>query len=691
MANGVPQTTPGIVDKVLDLVGAGADVRQDVTSLISTVGQLVAGVTSVVGFINIAIKVLQWIGALDTDQTQQQLSQTVQNIWNAVISEAKKDALVEVQDVRSAVETAAHELRRTLNAQSLATDDLERLLGLYNNDILQTMLKMLGSPAYQLTLFVPSEYAQAPWYLGLDPTLYWLVPETVMATPNHTQTPPPLLQFKPGDLRWDYRLCLPVVLELATVMISYLKALDPAFRTTGQFHDDVAQLSGFLATFADNMTLCLQWTRDYTWEDDYSGLSPGAWPVGAVDICSGSSVVDPLWQDGVITYSEPDNHVVEPPPVHVANLADSVARAAAVRERKWQTLYDGSGIPELRNVVEQLTALTKVPDVSETVHFSLNRYANRVLAGEGSQHVPATSVCAGRDFPAAIYQVSRTIVVNADNQTQLYAKYYQIPYEFFLESYTSTANVQDWSSAIQRVPLTPGIGSIAINVQLFDWIVEGLPFTQGPRSHVSELRQLVSMYAGGSTEQLPVRRYPGLDPAVAIFSDAVRYGTSPDEPGIAQNYRYGMVTIDYELELSDGKAVFRLQNHPDQGSFSGLYLVVEETPGSQAEWGGAPIFAGRRVLRTTVDVSMVGLEYHVHPEYFSYRKGCVAKAAALLNRIRQLAQVRRISIPRWDPWKYQNVGGYLETIHQVSPQLLEQAEEMTAVQRNKPGRDGSSD
>jgi hypothetical protein len=458
-------------------------------------------------------------------------------------------------------------------------------------------------------------------------------------------------------------------------MIAYIKALDPAFRTTGHYYDHVANLHDFLATFADNMTLCLQWTRDFTLQDDVAGDAQGGWPVGAVDICSGSSVVDPGWNDGVLTYRDTQGGSIEPGWIRVSNIDESVTRAAGVRERKWQALYEASGIPTLRQLIDHLRTLKKVPDTSETVQFFVTRFANRVEAGKGSQHVPATGVCAGRDFPATIYQVARTISITVHKQPEVYtALYPAIPYKFFLESYASTANPLDWTSAIERIPIPLGAGSINIKAELFDWIVEAVPFIQGPRSHPSELKQLVSMFAGGLTGTPSVRRYPGLDPAVAIFSDANKYGTSPDEPGIAQNYRNGTITIEYQLELSDGKAVCRLQNHPDQGSFQGVYFVVEETPGSQAEWGGAPVFGGKQVLRSNVDVSMTGLEYHVGSDYFKYRKDCVGKAVALLGRIYKLSQVNNIPVPKWDPWQYENVGAYLKAIREVSPRLLDESQ-----------------
>jgi hypothetical protein len=687
MTNGTPPAQqpaqPTTVDKVLDALGASAGVRKDIGDLISVAGSIVSATTSIIGFVNTAQKVLQVLGLIgSTDSGQQQMQQTVQNIWNAVTNAARTQDFRDVIDLRGEVEAASDELRRTLNSQSFTKNDRDRLLGLYDEQILPAMHKMLGFSPYQRTLFVPDEYANDPWRSAdpfFDPAR-WLVPQTLMPTPAATEAGPPFHELNPGDSRWDYRLFLPAVMELVGVMIPYMKALDPAFRTTGQFHSDIVTLRGFLTQFADNMTRCLQWTRDFEIADmfvlgpPFESPTQVGWPVGAVDICSGSAVVEPLWNDGVTL------------PPQVANLADSVARAATVRARKWQALYDASGIPELRNLIDQLTGLQKVPDSSETVQILTERYANRVQAGEASQHLAATRVCESRDFSATVYHVTRTMIMRIKMQPELYANFYAIPYEFWLESYTSLAPVLDqtqapvldWTQAVQRARLGPDVASLDIDVQLFDWVVEAVPFARGPRARPSAVKDLIAMAVDPTSGPI-VRRYPGLDPAIAPYTAATRFGNDPDSPGIAQNYRSGRVTIDVETEFSDGEAVITLRNHPEQGSFAGLYLVVEETPGPQAsDWGAAPVFGGKRVLRSGVEVGepgvgMVGLEYHVPAAYFEYRKQCAAKAAALFNRIQKLAQAQQTPIPRWDPWQYESVGAYLDAVEQVSAGLIREA------------------
>src|SRR5262249_34192154 len=83
---------------------------------------------------------------------------------------------------------------------------------------------------------------------------------------------PSFWQLNTGDYRWDYRHFLPAIIEAITARLGHILALEPLFRTTGYFRNDLAEMREQLTAFANNMVNCLQWTRDYDTSKDITLL-----------------------------------------------------------------------------------------------------------------------------------------------------------------------------------------------------------------------------------------------------------------------------------------------------------------------------------------------------------------------------------------------------------------------------------
>src|SRR5262245_1914686 len=71
-------------------------------------------------------------------------------------------------------------------------------------------------------------------------------------------------------------------------------------------------------------------------------------------------------------------------------------------------------------------------------------------------------------------------------------------------------------------------------------------------------------------------------------------GNAADNRGQIGNERKGTIHIDYDLTKSDGKVTMKLRNRPEEGCFSNVFVVIEETP--------RPTPGPHPVVRTAFDI-----------------------------------------------------------------------------------------
>jgi hypothetical protein len=141
-------------------------------------------------------------------------------------------------------------------------------------------------------------------------------------------------------------------------------------------------------------------------------------------------------------------------------------------------------------------------------------------------------------------------------------------------------------------------------------------------------------------------------------------GDAADNSGQVDNERHGTIHIDYDLARSDGQVTIKLRNRPEEGNFSNVFLVVEETP--RPSPGPVP------VLRTAWDITTVGRELHLPQEYFDYAEECLAKFIALIAATARRTDFGKPgpAIPTWDPARYPNVEMYLREVNQIDPHAI---------------------
>lgn len=470
---------------------------------------------------------------------------------------------------------------------------------------------------------------------------------------------------------------LPPVIKATTSMLAHFVAIEPLFRTTGHYRDRLTEMRGELTNFAGNMLNCLQWTRDYDpFSDKYYRPMAYGWPVGAVDICSGAAAFNPNWNEGVLSVPSPpakqdpggrDVPLPQEEPPIVTNVQESLERASEQRAQDFMAVFLQSGIPELLIYIAYIDEQIRVPKTSETVRMDVRKLGARKRVGTAKRTVEASAVCEARDFTADVYHFPRELIVSTTKQPLFYADFYRIPYHYYLESYSGDGPTLDPKLALTRKELTQLSGSLELKASCFDWEVEELKISRtvmgtAGLSSSSGLRQLAQSALDPTS---PTRRYPGLVDAKALSDwEKMQWGDDPDKPGMATHRRLGSINIDYDIESGDrdDRITIRLRNHPEDGSFEHLYLVVEEIPG--------PEKTNLPPIRTSLDVSMIGLEYHLPSEYFQYCRDCLNKAAALLEKIRHLAQVSQVPLPRWDPWQYQSISDYVKAVQQEHPEML---------------------
>jgi hypothetical protein len=165
----------------------------------------------------------------------------------------------------------------------------------------------------------------------------------------------------------------------------------------------------------------------------------------------------------------------------------------------------------------------------------------------------------------------------------------------------------------------------------------------------------------------PLLRNPGifLKPAAVDQLELYFSVDAADNEGQIRKPTWGSITLDYTLRRTDGHVSIAIHNRPADGNFAHVFLVIEETPGPSNLPPKPPI-------RTALDISTVGLEHHLDQDYFDHREECDERLADLLEYLGHFVRVEPPGppIPRWDPFRFEDVEQYMALVHQLQPRII---------------------
>jgi hypothetical protein len=620
----------------------GIGIDQKVVEVIGACITLAIGLASVVGTVGSAISLLKVLGVFGSDSQQNMLvsiNKKVQEIHNTLIALGKQDTINKVVSEWAKVNAARQELVRYA-VDDFPDEDDRKLLRDYLKSLREAGSTLLR-PDWQRDVFTLSYFANQPWYYQTD----WLEPISESDAPPEAD----IKRFREQTInRWDYTPYIGAIFDITSVLLSFYKALDPAYRTTRQFESEIRELADGLQTFGDMMVKHILWTREWQGTDILAYPMVSGWPVGAVDACSGASVFTKNWNVGVESIQIGPLSWYNPPTV--TNEEKCLELAAKHRHLDWLTVVNASGAPKVLQMAAIIKELATVPSSSETVETSIRKLAKRSFVENNQRKTPATLGCDQVTFTTAINHVQREIKVIATLQSKRDQQSYAIPYTFAVESYPTSFDLSAYTGIkpLARVELNEQNESFTLKeVTTFDWEIKSNKLaTATSGATLQKVNQLrLDKYVQIATKH-PDVFYPIMQPWSPLSSfDFLSILSDPDLAGIPRNMGIMReVTLEYSLELHDGQATIHFKNFPETGNFAGVYLVIEEQPRSLENESMKP------PIRTLIDISMIGVEFHLPSEYFDYIAMCEARSRVIVKEIEYAFQLKQKPIPPWDPY-----------------------------------------
>lgn len=649
----------GVLNAVQDLLGMNNQLRKLTSDIFALAGSL----ASIVGCVQAAVKMVEMLGLLGpnpTDQALKRITQLVEQIWTLLLNLAGDIKITQIREQVSKARTAQDALTDYVKYPHPPPPQAR-----------QTLLNALEKAREARHNLLSSDYQKAPFAWSMFQGQQWASDASwIVHRPHPALTPPPDVlagsQLFNGAYRWDYRALLPGVIEVVNTLLAFYKAVDPAFRTTGRFREELQSMAADLQEFVQRTMLCLQWTKDYDpflhkW---YRPMADG-WPVGAVDACTGSSAFEPHWKKGVIAVPSPPGGAGLPDPPTVLNVQESLQRAAEERERAWMSVFLNSAVTEVAQLQRRVAELATPPRVSETVVLSAQRTGTRTEARPRSVVVPWSLGCNEKTFDARVFQIQREWRIRATTQPAFFAEQYTIPYRIYIEAYPHVTDpVENPHFVMERKELIPGADSTAtVQASQFDWEVEQPGLLQFDPSRPL-LKRIQSWH---QTKYQTLTYAPGnllLKPILQIGNiEAIITADVTEADGRVGKRYTGPVTFDYTLTKSDGEMTLRLRNRPADGNFAHVYLVIEETP--------RPVGGTHPPIRTVYELSTVAVELHLPRAYFRHVEGCKAALARILDYIhRKRIPAPVPPVPPWDPTRFPEVVEYLQAVNRLNPALI---------------------
>ncbi|MFN2136712.1 MAG: hypothetical protein ACK2UK_12210 [Candidatus Promineifilaceae bacterium] len=672
----------GIDKKVVNVVSASIGIVIGLASVYGTVG-------AVVNLLN----VLGIFGGAPQDDTLKSLAKEVHNTYQLLKNEINDDLLLRVNKARSIVSTSSDFIEDYLQDENLTPDDW-RDLKVTVKELHRVTDEMLG-PNWQRNQFSLSSFGAKEavsnandwtdqykyrWY----PFTHWLdiVPfkaEDKGDQKNKKKCPEFTFDLSGADLkqfaadptapskRWDYVPFIAIIMHGISVYLTGIKALDPAYRTTRTFDNELYCKAMYLQQFGDAIIKHILWTREWDANEttlwDYQ-LEEG-WPVGAVNACTGDSAIAVHWREGIETEPLAAGIQTLDGMLRITNMGESLARARRKRELDWLTMVAASPAPQVLHMAALLRELATVPKESETVEVRTTAVAHREFLEKRERLTPQAIGCDPMPFTAAVHRVRRRVTVRATLQPERYQQSYAIPYRFWLESYPAGHDLVPILSVppLDRVELKSEGGALTLKeATTFDWEVSStklaIDVSGLVQTSIGKLKKDVYVQLALQKPELYAPLTEPLDSSVLAFPD-------PDLPGVARNLGRQSITLDYLANREDGEVVFEFRNRPpdqsgQQGNFAGVFLVIEEQPRDSEQ-----------MIRTQIDISMVGEELHLPAAYFEYIELCETRARVILKEIEQDFQLKQEPIPPWDPQEMPFVHQWVQQILKEHPNVLE--------------------
>lgn len=672
---------PGTIKGLADMAG-GLGIDPKVWQILEASLNLLFNLTSVTGAagaaVNLARLLLPGSGGQPSQLTV--IGENVQKLLNMEYKGHRQAVMVSLAQDWAVTQGARAALNDFLLDESPGILAFQAL-NAHAEKLYETALKLLHKDYQKLTK-MQDDYSGQPWYTDRS----WLVSRS--GAPLEPSAD--IARMTDPEPRWDYTPYLAAIIDIVTLLLAIYKTLDPANRTTGRFHYRADTLAKLMKSFGERIGEHIVWTREWTTSDHYWRPMDYGWPVGAVDVCSGKSVFKAGWPALTYTPPPPIGNPNDPPPLP-KDMAGNLAAARVERDLSWLIVYEASGALRVLQLASVLEEMATVPKSSETLQPVVSKTTRRTRTGSLPRSTPSLPHCEAVTFTAAVYEVKRSIRVNCGLQTPKRHPeekgYWPIPYKFFVESHPGRFAS---GTPLDRVELKPGMTSLTLRAQVFDWEVKSKKvLMETSPNFPTRWEQLVQdryVILANTRPDLRPSEHPWSLPDVVKEDILDSISQDPDFPGVVRNVDVQPVTIDCSLVRRKADFTARFWNRPGQLNYSGVYLVIEEGSRMGHPQGGSP----GPILRTMVEISMIGKELHLPLKYFELIELCESRARAIIKEIEQVYRLKAKPIPRWDPVAFANPAEWVQQVMREQPKVLKGAllKEARGLARNisKPPR-----
>lgn len=697
--------------------------REEELDFIGKVSDLVGYIVTIVGVVQAAIKVAEWLGILKSGPSVEELAATIlQN------TEVIKDMIAQGQQnqVQGWLDESRIAIRNRRNEVEEDVPTYESAAGADRQGQRIALLDKIDRAAEEAGKIL----AETRWKLFFQIKYYDDISSRRIAFLHHHDGVSWVPVEHPGEgaLPFDHRAALPHTAYAVLTYLTMLKMFEPEYRSTGLRRKSLIDLADDLALRLKDMRKVLARTVIPAWafswslaEGDYSEVFGvhwrrplGYWRAGAVDLRAGSTaffqraraafpppmILDPLVTKvaGVDFDWIPPNadlkHFVYPyqggewTEWRIQNAQAVADEANRQSMEDYAELLVSSGFLTLAQIEAMLRHLATDPDSTETVSGIVRRRRSQV-ASESVTVVGITGrACEPEDVtaPATLRRFRSRAAVDIGLQPP--GRDYTIPYTYSLVSMTAPPG-EVGSSVLAEAPLQPGTRTVTLErAQTFDWFLLRLPLLAGETT-VSDPLQMLS---DAQLDRLILRRL---------------FGVPQTPEGEMRHQRLERLDLSCTLEPHDGDTELGVTargatvvvenlvygaadpsdpNPPSPRNFQYVYLAVKET-----------LHSGK-TLRTYFDVSLT-TQLHLVPLWlFEREQECIVKAAKLIEKINYVVPglvpgpppgpvPGEPSPPLWQPVSRAAMFRWIEIAEREAPDVVARALAELDAGRVRPRRD----